>query len=139
MENNTYKGYSLISACKSCINKYVTFTGRATRSEYWYWTLAMMLVGLVVGIFNIVMVKTIGINSSILPLLINLFLLLPGLAVTVRRLHDTGRSGWFILVNLIPLIGWLIFLYFTVQDSQRGTNKYGNSEKYPDLEETPQQ
>ena len=73
----------------------------------------------------------------ILPSLYSLIILIPGLAVTIRRLHDTGKSGWYILVALIPIVGGIIVLYFLVQDSQQEQNEYGISPKYDGIITSP--
>ncbi len=112
------------------LKKYATFSGRATRSEYWYFTLfnALISIGLiildrVIGTYNAE--TAIGTLSS----LYSLAVLIPSLAVSVRRLHDTGRSGWWFLLAFIPLIGALVLIYFMVQDSQAGSNQYGENPK----------
>lgn len=98
----------------TCIKKYATFSGRATRSEYWWFILCEVLI--IVGLSAI---------SDRLGGLAGLLLLLPVLAAGARRLHDIGRSGWWLLVNLIPLIGFLLLIYWTVQPSQPGANEFG--------------
>ncbi len=112
------------------LKKYATFSGRATRSEYWYFTLfnALISIGLiildrVIGTYNAE--TAMGTLSS----LYSLAVLIPSLAVSVRRLHDTGRSGWWFLLAFIPLIGALVLIYFMVQDSQAGSNQYGENPK----------
>jgi uncharacterized membrane protein YhaH (DUF805 family) len=110
-------------AIRSVFSKYVVFSGRARRSEFWWFFLFAVIVYIVVGIIDAV------IGSSILGLIVSLALLLPSLAVNVRRLHDTGRSGWWILIGLIPIIGFIVLLVFECQDSQPGTNAYGPSPK----------
>ncbi len=95
-------------------DKYADFNGRATRSEYWWYTLFAFVLGIVLGILNI----------KILTGLVGLALLVPNIAVGVRRLHDTGRSGWMLLLALIPLIGSLVLIYFFVQESKED-NQYG--------------
>lgn len=112
------------------LKKYATFSGRATRSEYWYFTLfnALISIGLiildrVIGTYNAE--TAMGTLSS----LYSLAVLIPSLAVSVRRLHDTGRSGWWFLLAFIPLIGALVLIYFMVQDSQAGSNQYGENSK----------
>lgn len=113
---------SFQDAVKTCLNKYVDFNGRARRSEYWWFVLFNVLVSIVFDIIDAI------IGTSILGLLAGLALLLPGIAVGVRRLHDTSRSGWWILIGLIPLIGWIILIIFYVQDSHPD-NQYGPSPK----------
>ena len=111
-------------AVQSVLTKYVEFSGRARRSEYWWFTLFSVAVSIVFSIIDA------AIGSSILGLLVSLALLLPSIAVTVRRLHDTGRSGWWIWLALIPLIGAIVVIVFLCQDSEPGQNKYGVSPKY---------
>lgn len=96
-------------------DKYVDFNGRASRSEYWWFFLACFAVAVVFQ----------GLGLEMLGLLANLALLLPSLAVGARRLHDMGKSGWFQLVWLIPVIGWAIMIYWLVQPSTTA-NVYGD-------------
>lgn len=104
--------------------KYADFNGSAGRSEYWYFVLinALMILGI-----NIpeLFFGTYGILGTIYAF----GTIIPALAVPVRRLHDTGRSGWTILLSLIPLIGGVIVLIFLLQDSQAGENQYGGGQK----------
>ncbi|MBR1570927.1 MAG: DUF805 domain-containing protein [Bacteroidales bacterium] len=93
---------------------YADFSGRARRSEYWYIVLWDLIFSLVPGV-NVAWA---------------LVTIIPGLAVSVRRLHDTGRSGWWLLLGLIPLVGFIVILIFTLEDSERRTNDYGESPKY---------
>ena len=111
---------SLSEALKEATSKVTQFTGRARRSEYW-WTY------LVVFILNLLLSWT-----PILGGIVSFVLGLAMIPLTFRRLHDTGRSGWMILLGLIPFIGGWILLIFSLLDSQRGTNAYGPSLKYPD-------
>ena len=101
-------------AVKTCFNKYTDFSGRAGRPEFWWFMLACFIVAFVLGLFNM----------NMLALLFNLAVLVPSLAVGARRLHDIGKSGWFQLLVLIPLIGWLVLLYWFVQPTA-GPNEYG--------------
>ncbi len=112
------------------LKKYATFSGRATRSEYWYFGLISAVITLVLILLDKVM-GTYNTESSMGALsgLYSLGVMLPSLAVTVRRLHDTDRSGWWLLLAFVPLIGALVLLYFTVQDSQPITNQYGENPK----------
>ena len=93
---------------KTCFSKYVTFSGRASRSEYWWFALLSFIVGC------IPVVNFLGI-----------LLVLPGLAVAVRRLHDIGKSGWNLLWAIIPFLGALYLLWLYIQESQPGENKWG--------------
>ena len=99
--------------------KYFCFEGRADRAEFWYWFLACVIINVVLGIVD----KFIG--KPILFGLFSLAVLLPYLGVMARRLHDTGKSGWMILLGLIPVIGGLIVLLLCVPESQKGDTQYG--------------
>ena len=98
----------------TCLRKYADFSGRATRSEYWWFVLCEVLI---LGIASLI--------SDTLPGLFALALVLPALAVGARRLHDTGRSGWWLLLMLVPFIGGLFLLYWAVLPSQPGANAFG--------------
>ena len=100
-------------AVKTCFAKYVDFSGRASRSEYWWFVLAYVIVAVVAGLIHEVVYG-----------LVILAFLLPLLAAGARRLHDIGKSGWWLLLGLIPLVN-LVLLYFTVQPSQPESNEYG--------------
>ncbi|MBT2325403.1 DUF805 domain-containing protein [Variovorax paradoxus] len=102
-------------AVKTCFSKYVDFSGRASRSEYWWFVLAYVIVAIVAGFIH-----------EIVYGLVILAFLLPLLAAGARRLHDIGKSGWWLLLGLIPLVN-LVLLYFTVQPSQPESNEYGAS------------
>ena len=102
---------------------YADFKGRARRSEYWYFVLFNAIIGFVLGlVFGLIKLQFVANIYS-------LAVLIPSLAVGARRLHDIGKSGWFLLVSLIPLVGfiWLIVLY--CQDSQPGENGWGKNPK----------
>ena len=101
-------------------NKYVDFSGRAGRPEFWWFALFTLVVGLVVGMV-----------SDILAMLVNLGLLLPSLAVGARRLHDIGKSGWFQLLWFIPVLGWAVMIYFLVQPTS-SANQYGEGPAMPE-------
>jgi uncharacterized membrane protein YhaH (DUF805 family) len=113
---------SFTEAIRVCLNKYVTFSGRARRSEFWFWVLFSVCTGVVAGIIDMI------VGSSIVTYAAALGLFLPGLAVTIRRLHDTTRSGWFYLLSLVPFGGFVV-LYFALQDSTPADNAYGASPK----------
>lgn len=103
---------NMVEAVKSVLSQYVGFSGRARRSEYWYWVLATILAGIVVGVIELMLgmgSDTSGPLSSIL----NLAIFLPGLAVAFRRLHDTGRSGWWVGGFYIGLLVFaVVFAFF---------------------------
>lgn len=124
----------MINYWKNAITKnYANFNGRARRSEYWYYTLMniILIIGLQVLIFLAAM-SQLGVVSMILGavyLIYALGTLVPSLAVAVRRLHDVGKSGWFILISLIPLIGGIWLLVLMCTDSMPGENEYGPNPK----------
>lgn len=105
------------------LKNYVGFTGRARRTEYWMFVLFNFIAAVVLGILQ----SIIGIDP-VLTSLYSLFVLLPSLAVGARRLHDTGRSGLWLLIGLIPLIGFIVLIVFYCQDSQ-DNNQYGPNPK----------
>ena len=112
------------------MKKYADFSGRARRKEYWMFVLWNFIIGVLLGI--VVGVIDNAINSQALTVvsyLYSLAVLIPSLAVGIRRLHDTGRSGWWVLIGFIPLIGAIVLFIFTVLDSQPGDNKYGSNPK----------
>lgn len=120
-------------ALSSVFSNYATFSGRARRSEYWWFALVQGTINVVLYFSQISALSSGDYGTyqtlSTMMIIVTLGLFIPALAVTVRRLHDTGRSGWNILWGLIPLIGIIIVLVFTLQDSERGTNQYGPSPK----------
>ena len=117
---------TFLEAVKTCFLNYANFKGRARRSEYWYFGLFNLIVAIVLMIIGGVPSKY---HSNTLLTLYQLAVCCPGLAVSWRRLHDIGKSGKYILFNLIPIVGSIIFLVWTVQDSQPGTNQYGHNPK----------
>ena len=112
------------------LKKYAVFGGRSRRKEYWYFVLFTVLISIVLSIIDAVL-GTPGAEggAGLLSGIYSLAVLIPSLAVSIRRLHDTGRSGWWILISLVPLIGTIVLLVFTVQDSQPGDNEYGPNPK----------
>lgn len=99
-------------------SKYVTFSGRSSRSAYWFWILFYVLVVIAASIIDA------AINTPAIALLAYVAFFLPNLAVLVRRLHDTDHSGWWVLIGLIPLIGAIVLIVFACIESG-GPNKYG--------------
>ena len=110
------------------LKKYAVFSGRARRKEFWYFTLFNVIIWLVLMILSAAAGRA-RVIISVLSVLYGLAVIIPGLAVEVRRLHDTGRSGWWILIGLVPFIGAIVLLVFLVQDSQPGANQYGPNPK----------
>ena len=108
------------------VKKYASFSGRARRAEFWYFTLFNFIIAFAIGFVEALLSSN---DVNILSSLYSLFIFLPSLGVSIRRLHDTGRSGWWILINLIPLIGWIVYIVFVCQDSQPEENQYGKNPK----------
>ncbi len=112
----------------AAFRKYAVFKGRSTRSEYWYFTLFNILA---VGVFGLIdqLMGTFNFDAGYGPLsaIYTLAMILPGLGVSIRRLHDTGRSGWWFMITIIPVIGLLVFWYFALLDSDPNPNEYGES------------
>jgi uncharacterized membrane protein YhaH (DUF805 family) len=100
------------------LKKYADFTGRARRKEYWMFILIYTVINIVLAVLGL----------DIVSMLVGLALLVPSISIAARRLHDTGRSGWWQLIALIPIIGFIILIVFLVQDSHE-TNDYGVNPK----------
>lgn len=115
--------YSLVSATKSVLTRYAVFSGRACRSEYWFFQLALFIVGVLIGILAGVTTPEV----SYLSWVVQIAVFVPCLALMVRRLHDTGRSAWNLLWVLLPVIGGLVLLIFAVLGSEPTANKYGEA------------
>lgn len=114
----------------SVLRQYAVFKGRARRKEYWFFILFNLIASLLLTVVDFM---TGSLNAELgmglLSGLYSLAVLIPSLAVTVRRLHDTGRTGWWLLIGLIPLIGAIVLLVFMLLDSQPGDNPYGANPK----------
>ena len=110
------------------LKRYAEFDGRSRRMEYWMFFLFNFIISCVLTAVDI-FVLTPLIGLGVLSLIYSLGVLVPNIAVTVRRLHDTNRSGWWFLIVLIPLIGWLILLVFMVLDGESGENRFGPDPK----------
>ena len=119
------KTMGFVEALESVVVKnYANFSGRARRSEYWYFALANFVFGIVSGVLAVAYPEI-----MYLVYIVGLALLVPGLAVCVRRLHDIGKSGWWYLIGFVPYIGALVLFVFFVKDSQPGENKWGPNPK----------
>lgn len=101
------------------LKKYAVFEGRARRKEYWFFFLFNITISIVLELVGIMALQ----------LVYGLGVLIPSIAVSVRRLHDIGKSGWLLLIGLIPLIGFIVLIVFAVKDSQPGDNEYGPNPK----------
>ncbi len=108
---------------RNVLQKYAVFSGRARRREYWMFVLVNIIISIIFALIGSV------INSEFLGNIYALAMIVPALAVGVRRLHDTGRSGWWLLIGLVPLVGAIVLIVFAVQDSQPGDNEYGPNPK----------
>ena len=113
-EKGRFRKVEFIEACKMFWKRYAEFEGRSRRSEYWWAYLMTFLLGCIPGINYIS----------------GLACLIPSLAIGARRLHDIGKSGWNLLIGLIPLVGWIILIIWFCQDGQVGPNEYGEDPKY---------
>jgi uncharacterized membrane protein YhaH (DUF805 family) len=112
------------------LKKYAEFSGRARRKEYWMFALFNVIFSIVLSLLDQLLgtvSKDIGLG--VFSGLYALAVLLPGLALSVRRLHDVGKSGWWLFIALIPLIGGIWLFVLTVTDSQHSTNQYGANPK----------
>ncbi|WP_368040807.1 DUF805 domain-containing protein [Burkholderia lata] len=114
-------------AVRSALNKYATFEGRARRAEYWYFALLSCILSLGAQVIGAA-----GRNAGLITLLllgalllVSLALIIPSIAVSVRRLHDTGRSGWFLLLALIPIVGGILLLVWMCSRGTEGPNRFG--------------
>lgn len=105
-----------LTAIKTCFSKYADFNGRARRSEFWFWYLFNVIIGVISWI-------------PIIGWIISIALIIPSWAVGARRLHDTGRSGWWQLLCLLPIVGAIILIIWWCQDSHAGENEYGANPK----------
>lgn len=112
-----------------CLKKYATFSGRARRKEYWMFILVYVVIIFITATLDGIMGGGNPNATPVITLLASLALLLPNLAVLVRRLHDTDRSGWWILISLIPVIGGLVLFVFTCLEGTSGDNRFGEDPK----------
>jgi uncharacterized membrane protein YhaH (DUF805 family) len=111
-------------AIKTGFHKYIGFSGRAARSEYWYWVLFVLLLQIVAWLIDMTLFgfNTTGVNP--IGVIVSLATFLPGLAVSVRRLHDIDRAGWWVLLALIPVIGWIVLIYWACLRGTVGANRF---------------
>ncbi|MDE2483270.1 MAG: DUF805 domain-containing protein [bacterium] len=120
----------------TALRKYAVFSGRARRSEYWYFGIFNVLAIIALAIVGFVLGSLAGstdTGENLATILYEIYIVavfLPSLAVSVRRLHDTGRSGWWILLSLVPFAG-IVLLIFYCLDSDPGPNRYGQNPKIP--------
>lgn len=112
-------------AIRDGFSKYATFDGRSSRSAYWWWFLFALLVGIGAEVLDAIL----G-TAMVLTALTGLALFIPGLAVLVRRFHDAGHSGWWVLILLVPLVGVVVWLIFALTDS-KPPNEWGDGPDMP--------
>ena len=120
--NGAEANYGIIDWFKKCLHNYVNFSGRARRKEYWYFALAQMGLIIVAMILDAIIFSS---ETGLFYIVVALGLFLPSLAVTIRRLHDTSRSGWWLLLSLIPLIGSIILIVYLASETKFETNQWG--------------
>lgn len=120
---------NIVNNYKEVLRKYTVFTGRASRAEFWYFTLASILISIVLGMF--------GRLGNMLGFVYSIAVLLPTIGVGIRRLHDTNRSGWWFLLLLIPVIGWIVLIVFYAIEGDAGDNQYGPNPKGASMTPAP--
>jgi uncharacterized membrane protein YhaH (DUF805 family) len=108
----------------AALKKYAVFSGRARRKEYWMFFLFNIIISFVLGV-----IEGVAGGPGVIAGIYTLAILIPGIAVSVRRLHDISRSGWWLLIGLVPFIGAIVLLIFAVQDSRPEENQYGPNPK----------
>ena len=118
---------NFFEAIKICFVKYATFSGRASRSEFWYFSLINLILSIPIYIYGNSDDPTEK-NLYIISIICVIILFLPGIAVQIRRMHDINKSGWFILLNFVPLFGLIIVLVMLTEKGTLGKNRFG---KYP--------
>lgn len=114
--------YGIMDWFKKGLRNYANFSGRAQRKEYWYFVLVQMGLVIIAMILDAIIFNS---EIGLFYIVVALGLFLPGLAVTIRRLHDTSRSGWWFLISILPLIGSIILLVFLASDTKFETNQWG--------------
>jgi uncharacterized membrane protein YhaH (DUF805 family) len=109
------------------LKKYTVFDGRAGRAEYWYFVLFNVIVSIVLGILDgLLGTVSSGARVGLFGGIYSLAVLCPSIGVGIRRLHDINRSGWWLLIGLIPLVGWIILIVWAARESDPGANQYGS-------------
>jgi uncharacterized membrane protein YhaH (DUF805 family) len=111
---------SFSEAVSTVFSKYAVFSGRAGRPEFWWFVLFNLIASLILGVVDHAIF-----GREVLGAIYSIGVILPGLAVSVRRLHDIGRSGWWLLIGMIPVVGILVLLFWYIKEAPPGTNQYG--------------
>ena len=122
-KNHKLKITKIMNYYFDVLKKYAIFNGRARRKEYWMFVLFNLIISFVLFLISLV------IKTEILSYIYMLAVLMPGIALGARRLHDTNRSGWWLLISFVPVVGLIVLIIFFVQDSTPGENKYGPNPK----------
>ena len=117
-------------AIKKAINNFKDYHSRSRRSEFWFWVLGVFFISILANIIIFILFKIQKVIGLIVLILFLLCIFIISLPLAIRRLHDMGKSGWFILLGLLPIIGQIVLIYFYCQDSQKETNQWGESPKY---------
>ena len=122
------------------LKKYAVFSGRSRRKEYWYFVSFVVFTSIVLSIID----SLFGTyhresGAGLLSTMFSLAVLIPSIAVSVRRLHDIDRTGWWVLISLVPLVGWIVLLVFHVQDGTPGPNRFGPDPKSTEYQGTTAQ
>lgn len=115
----------MVEAYKKFWRNYTNFSGRSTVSDYWFVFLANVIIGFVIGFIDGLMGESAIQISNVVVIIYTIATLIPSLALSIRRLHDTNKSGWFLLLGLIPIVGQIILLVFYLSGSVNEGNKYG--------------
>ena len=127
------------TAVKLGFQRYVDFSGRSTRAEYWWWGLLITVVGVLDAVIvSTFIADTLTGNSStfgwlggLLETLFTLATIIPSLALSVRRLHDINRTGWWLLLSFVLVIGWIVLIVWAIERGDKGANKYGPDPRQP--------
>lgn len=125
--------YGIVDWTKKVLSNYAKFEGRARRKEYWLFYLATIIISIAFGFIEGFMSGLMGVASmdatTVSPIILSLVFFIPTIAVGTRRLHDTGRSGWWQLLWFIPIIGWIVLIVFFAQQTSPQTNQWGSPAK----------
>ena len=112
------------------LKKYAVFSGRSRRKEYWYFVLLVVIISIALSLIDsLIGAYDRSSGAGLLSTIFSLAILIPSIAMSIRRLHDIHRTGWWVLISLVPLIGWIVLLVFHVQDGTPGTNRFGPNPK----------
>ena len=118
-----------IETIEVCFTKYFNFSGRARRSEYWFFALFTLLTTSFFVYFEGYMGIFPNTDQAILANIFSLLVIIPSIAVGVRRLHDTNHSGWWLLLSFVIIIGWVVLLIWYCKNSDEGDNRFGSNPK----------